>query len=384
VRTNRILPVIFALSLLLLIGVAPLLAQETTHTILPGENLYRIAVRYGVDVDSLAAANNIANTWNIYAGQTLVIPDNSAPVAQPETVADAGIVDVGIDETLIDQPAVELAEAVEEVEVAAPEVEPAYHTVGRGETLASIARTYGLTAESLADMNDITNPDLIYAGQELIVSGETAVGISVADSGGGAALAETSHIVAPGEHLAQIADIYEISWLAIAQANNIFDPNLVQAGDVLVIPGLQTDAVTGETIAASDMGIVNIPAAPAALVAEGRSIIVDITDSRIYAYENGRLVRNVLVSTGLPATPTVQGEFSVDRKYAAQTMSGPGYYLPDVPYVMYFYGAYAIHGAYWHDNWGVPMSHGCVNLPPDEAEWFFNFAPEGTSVRVQT
>jgi lipoprotein-anchoring transpeptidase ErfK/SrfK len=69
-------------------------------------------------------------------------------------------------------------------------------------------------------------------------------------------------------------------------------------------------------------------------------------------------------------------------KYEADDMSGPDYFLPDVPYTMYFYQGYAIHGTYWHANFGRPMSHGCVNLPPDEARWFYEFSTVGTPVRV--
>jgi lipoprotein-anchoring transpeptidase ErfK/SrfK len=61
-------------------------------------------------------------------------------------------------------------------------------------------------------------------------------------------------------------------------------------------------------------------------------------------------------------------------------MSGPGYYLPNVPYVMYFYRGYGLHGTYWHHNIGTPMSHGCVNLPTAEAGWLFNWASVGTKV----
>ena len=115
----------------------------------------------------------------------------------------------------------------------------------------------------------------------------------------------------------------------------------------------------------------------------GKEIIVDLSDSRTYAYEDGKLIRNVLSSTGLPGTPTVQGTFTVQRKYVAQTMTGPGYYLPDVPYIMYFYAGYALHGTYWHNNFGQRMSHGCVNLPTPEAEWFYNWTEIGTPVHVQ-
>jgi len=58
------------------------------------------------------------------------------------------------------------------------------------------------------------------------------------------------------------------------------------------------------------------------------------------------------------------------------------YYLPDVPYTMYFYDGYGIHGTYWHDNFGTPMSHGCVNMRTSEAAWLFDFADVGTLVNV--
>jgi lipoprotein-anchoring transpeptidase ErfK/SrfK len=61
-------------------------------------------------------------------------------------------------------------------------------------------------------------------------------------------------------------------------------------------------------------------------------------------------------------------------------MSGPGYNLPNVPYTMYFYRGYAIHGTYWHNNFGSPMSHGCVNLATPDAQWLYNWAPMHTRV----
>ena len=64
-------------------------------------------------------------------------------------------------------------------------------------------------------------------------------------------------------------------------------------------------------------------------------------------------------------------------------MTGPGYNLPNVPWTMYFYGGYAIHGAYWHNNFGQRMSHGCVNMKPNEAKWLFNWTPKGTLVVVR-
>jgi lipoprotein-anchoring transpeptidase ErfK/SrfK len=65
-------------------------------------------------------------------------------------------------------------------------------------------------------------------------------------------------------------------------------------------------------------------------------------------------------------------------------MRGPGYYLRDVPYVMYFYKDYGLHGTYWHDNSSTPMSHGCVNLSSADVEWLFNWASVGTRVVTHT
>ena len=81
-----------------------------------------------------------------------------------------------------------------------------------------------------------------------------------------------------------------------------------------------------------------------------------------------------IVSTGAPQTPTVTGRFRIYHKLLSQTMSGPGYVQPNVPYVMYFYGAYSIHGAYWHNDFGRARSHGCVNLRIPDAEWLFGWA----------
>jgi lipoprotein-anchoring transpeptidase ErfK/SrfK len=89
-----------------------------------------------------------------------------------------------------------------------------------------------------------------------------------------------------------------------------------------------------------------------------------------------------VVSTGTSAHPTVTGQFRIWVKLATTDMSGPGYSLEDVPYTMYFYQGYGLHGTYWHDNFGTPMSHGCVNLKTPDAGWLFDFVSEGTLVNV--
>jgi lipoprotein-anchoring transpeptidase ErfK/SrfK len=111
-------------------------------------------------------------------------------------------------------------------------------------------------------------------------------------------------------------------------------------------------------------------------------IEVDLSEQRLYAHEGQTTVLNARVSTGTWQYPTVKGRFKIYAKYRATRMTGPGYDLPNVPWTMFFYAGYAIHGTYWHNNFGTPMSHGCVNMKTPEAKWLFNWAPKGTLVVV--
>lgn len=181
--------------------------------------------------------------------------------------------------------------------------------------------------------------------------------------------ATTVHVVEQGQELGLIARLYGVSMQDIVAMNQLDNPDLLYVGQKLVIPA----AGIYEPSAAD---------APVAPTNTGKSIVVSTGDQRIYAYENGQLVHSYLVSTGLPDSPTVHGDFRIYVKYLRTDMSGPGYYLPDVPYTMYFYEGYGLHGTYWHNSFGRPMSHGCVNLPTDQAQWFYNWAEIGTPVRV--
>ncbi len=330
------------LSCLVLLVPGIVSAQDTEHVVQRGETLYRISQYYGVSIDVIAQANNISNVARIDPGQQLIIPDLTDAV---DTPLFAG--------------------------------EPEHYVVRRGETLASIAARYGLTVNQLARLNNITDPNRINSGQTLTIF---TVPDSEAASDEAAAApaptpAPTTYVVQPGETLADIAQRLDISWTSLVQANNITNPNHIEVGQILTIPD-EADL--------SNLGFVtpSYPV-PEPTITVGKEIIVDLSESRVYAYENGHLVHSTLGSTGLPGSPTVKGDFTVQRKYESQTMSGPGYYLPGVQWIMYFYAGYALHGTYWHSNWGHPMSHGCVNLPNDEALWYYNWAPIGTPVHVQ-
>jgi len=111
-------------------------------------------------------------------------------------------------------------------------------------------------------------------------------------------------------------------------------------------------------------------------------IDVDLTTQTTRAYIGKKLQQTFIVSTGTWRYPTVTGQYRIYVKYRFADMSGPGYYLPDVPYVMYFYQGYGIHGTYWHNNFGTPMSHGCINLTISDSGWMFDFASVGTLVNI--
>jgi lipoprotein-anchoring transpeptidase ErfK/SrfK len=116
-------------------------------------------------------------------------------------------------------------------------------------------------------------------------------------------------------------------------------------------------------------------------------IEVDLSEQHLWAWSSRSVVFHSAVSTGTAAHPTVIGTFAVYQKLRYDDMEGgtPGidyYFTPDVPYTMYFYDGYAIHGAYWHNNFGYPMSHGCVNLPVPAAAWMYDWTPIGTTVWV--
>lgn len=374
-----------AAAFLFLVMTGATLAQETAtqgepvvHEVQYGESLFRIALKYGVSVDELAAANDIVYTWSIQVGQELIIPG----LTQPDEAA------------VVANPLVAAA--------------PVQHVIRPGETLAGIARRYGVDADLILRANNITNPNLIYYGQTLniwtpqtvdsTVDPNTAVveaeapdttapagAVAVEDAAADVAAASDAgddipftHVIGTGETLGRIALRYDVSLDELMSANAISNPNAIIAGTLLVIPGR-----SGRSEVSSTNPAVLAEFDAQATIAEGKQVVVDLSEQRVFAFENGVMVFTALVSTGLPATPTVLGDYEVYLRYDAQRMTGPGYDLPGVQWVQYFYQGYALHGTYWHENYGQPMSHGCVNLQNADALWLYNWATVGTPVHVK-
>lgn len=155
-----------------------------------------------------------------------------------------------------------------------------------------------------------------------------------------------------------------------------------------VIRGVRLVRVDAGWIPSANLQRPEIPAAPSDLATEERWVDVDRAHQIMVAFEGVRPVFSTLVSTGRPGSPTAPGEHRVWAKVATTDMSNVDddsvetvaslYTVSRVPWVMFFHGDQALHGAFWHDSFGRSHSHGCVNLAPRDAAWLYNWAPPHT------
>jgi LysM repeat protein len=172
--------------------------QGTIYIVRTGDTLYSIARRFGVTVQAIMAANNISNPNLIYVGQQLIIPSPGTPGPTPTPTA---------------------------TPTAGTPVPGQTYVVQRGDTLYSIARRFGTTVQAIAQANNIVNPNRIYAGQRLVIPGS-----------GGTPPNTCTHVVRYGETLTSIARRYGTTIWTLAQLNNLANPNIIYAGQRLRVP----------------------------------------------------------------------------------------------------------------------------------------------------
>jgi lipoprotein-anchoring transpeptidase ErfK/SrfK len=116
-----------------------------------------------------------------------------------------------------------------------------------------------------------------------------------------------------------------------------------------------------------------------------RRIEVDLSAQTTYLFENDKVIASYAISSGLAGTPTFTGSYRVFAHTSMQDMGcfeGAPYCTENVPWITWFNGDQGFHGAYWHNNFGNPMSHGCVNMPINIAKFVYDWSPVGTEVWV--
>ncbi|MGE5601885.1 MAG: LysM peptidoglycan-binding domain-containing protein [Nitrososphaerales archaeon] len=251
------------------------------------------------------------------------------------------------------------------------------HVVRSGETLASIAKQFGVSTAALANANGISNPDRIWVGQTLVIpSGGAKTGGS-SSGGGSAASSGGTYVVRRGDTLGAIAQRLGVSASALAAANGITNPDRIYVGMVLRIPGKSSGAVTG-------------PASPSKV--KDTRFVVDISAQHCWLYQGGVLTGNWRCSTGRRGAPTAPGTYRIQSKIPKAWGSTWGFWMP------YWLGIYwagstenGIHGLPYYQNgrrtWaglvGTPITYGCVMLDDANARKLYSVAYIGMPVVIQ-
>ena len=317
---------------LLCVLLRPAAAQAQTsiiHVVQPGENLFRISLRYGTTVDAIMAANGLTSIY-IYVGQELLIPGASgepAPQPTPTASTDAYIV----------QP---------------------------GDTLSGIALRHMVTVWALIQANELSDWHTIYAGQSLIIP-ENATVEETPDP-------ETSnldtYVVRPGDTLIQIALRFETTPADLAYLNGIANPSNIYVGQVLRLTG---------TAPAPSGG--------------GKYIDINLSEQHLYAYQGDQLVYSFVASSGAAPYYTRVGEFRVQSKIPNAYGSTWNIWMPH--WLGIYWAGSTENGIHalpvmsngvtlWAGYLGTPVSYGCIVLGTYEASLLYTWAEIGTPVSI--
>jgi LysM repeat protein len=321
------------------IAVPPAHAQGRVHVVQRGETLSTIAARYGTTAQAIARANGLRNQNYIYVGQRLTIPGSGGGGGN---TAAGGT-----------------------------------YTVRPGDSLSAIALRYGTTVAALKKANGLSG-SVIYVGQRLVIPGgggsAKSGGSSQASGGGQSSSGGQTYTVRRGDTLASIASRYGTTVQAIVKANGLANPNTIYVGQRLRIP-------KGGSAAA--------PAAPAG--GGAKRIVVDLSEQRMYVYQNGQVIWNWVVSTGRPGQATSAGHFKVLNKIPNAYAST---WSLQMPYWLGIYWAGSLQNGIhalpimsngqklWDGYLGQRVSFGCVILSTQNAKTLFNWASIGTPVDI--
>lgn len=352
------LSVVFALAMLALLGLSVVpsaLAQQepvqneeqVVHVVQPGENLFRISLRYNTSIEAIMAANGLTDSHTIKAGQQLIIPSGQVSAAAPPATPTEAAPTISMQGDYI---------------------------VKAGDTLSSIAVRYDIPLWSLMQSNGLTN-HIIYVDQRLLIPDNGELQVSTETDSVVHSVASTDAVrpptysVQPGDNLTQIARRFGTTVSELAHLNGIANPSAIYAGQVLRL----LQAEPGQN-------------------GHGKRIVVNLTQQHLYAYEGDQLVFSFVASSGAAPSYTKTGQFFVQSKIPNAYGSAWDIWMP------HWLGIYwagstenGIHalpilpggGRLWAGYLGTPISYGCIVLGTWEAEQLYYWADLGTPVTIQ-
>ena len=364
-RVSLGLVLLLALAVLLQPNVshaAPLGDDTVVYVVKTGDTLRSIAAAHGATISAIVRANKMANPDVIYPGQRLIMPvsGSSTPDAGSSTPTPVPTV----------QPQPPVASPTTRAGV--------YHIIQLGDTLDKVARAYGTTTAAIIAANAISNPDLIWVGQKLLIPGAAQPGVPVAQptvkpKPQPEPANPAIHVVQPGDTLGQIAQRYSTTVAAILAANDLPSADVLGVGQRLIIP----------------KGGGSVPTT----AVKPTKFVVSISQQRCWLYAGETLIAKWVCSTGRSGSGTRPGTYRIQSKLPKAYGSTWNIWMP------YWLGIYwagasenGIHGLPWNAKTGVQVwtgnvgkriTYGCVMLDNVNAKMLYNMAWIGMPVVIK-
>jgi hypothetical protein len=356
--------------------------QQTRYLVEPGDTLYAISRQYEVTVADIVTANDLESAHWIYPGQELIIP------CPPPNPVELSAPDPRVPDPIPPLPEQPVDRAAQPVPLIYARVLDDRVPVYRQPGDATSIRYLGVGHIWMSVMDTVTHRGTDY---HQINPGEYVradrLRIQTPSSFHGVALAAQ-----PERPFAWILRQVQPRISPAGQVNHQvpayqrYDRVQIFATEVV---GDQRWYLIGphQWIRQIYVGQVEVTPRPEGVDPEAKWVQVNLFEQTLAAYEGDRMVYATLISSGLAVWNTPPGLFSgIHTRIEFGKMSGGTganyYYLADVPWALYYYYAYALHAAYWHHNFGYRESRGCVNMPPHDARWLFEWAPGDLHVWV--
>ena len=362
--------------------------EAAVYAVQPGDTLGGIAAMHGVSAGDLAAANGLTLNDLIFSGQLLAIPQVGDPAVSPQLAADPRVPDPLPGLPLLPAGDPVSATGLTYARVTRPYVSvyrhpalayfkmPATRNLGSGYLWVSVQREIEFMGQTWYEINP---GEYVPADALWFYSPSTFQGVALASQ--------------PDRPFAWALQTIQPR----SEPAGAVNPAAPAYGRYRLVQIFASEVIHGQTwyligphqwVEGSFLAVVTPSMAPAGVPAGGAWVDVNLFEQTLAAYEGDRMVYATLISSGLDAWSTPPGLFSVWHRTELGKMSGSEgysdyYFLEDVPYSLFFNRSFALHTAYWHNDFGYPRSHGCVNLAPADARWLYEWAPQALWVWVR-